>query len=300
MKITGTFLDEISHDIPSANWGPEEWAKDFDSMKEVGIDTVILIRAGYKDKAVFNSEALSTARDMRPAYIDLVDLFLSEAERTGMKFYFGLYDSGQYWHQGDFQKEIDINLALADEVNAKYGDRKAFAGWYMSHELHVYNDAQLKVYDGLAERLRGLCGDAILMSPFVKGRMQFDDPVTPEEHEKMWDKIFSQLAGKIDVVAFQDGQVDFNELAEFTAINKSLADKYGITSWANVESFERGMPMDFLPIAWNNLRYKMEIAAETGIDKLITFEFSHFMSPNSMYPSAHNLFKRYREWLAAQ
>ena len=31
MKITGTFLDEITHDIPSANWGPEEWAADFDA-----------------------------------------------------------------------------------------------------------------------------------------------------------------------------------------------------------------------------------------------------------------------------
>ena len=41
MKITGTFLDEISHDIPSSNWGPEEWAADFDAMKADGIDTVI-------------------------------------------------------------------------------------------------------------------------------------------------------------------------------------------------------------------------------------------------------------------
>ena len=30
MGITGTFLDEITHDIPSQNWGEEEWAADFD------------------------------------------------------------------------------------------------------------------------------------------------------------------------------------------------------------------------------------------------------------------------------
>jgi len=46
--ITGIFLDEVSHDIPSANWGPAEWAADFDAMAAVGIDTVILIRAGYR------------------------------------------------------------------------------------------------------------------------------------------------------------------------------------------------------------------------------------------------------------
>jgi hypothetical protein len=57
MKITGTFIDEITHDIPSANWGPEEWRADFETMQEIGIDTVILIRAGYKDRMTFESDA---------------------------------------------------------------------------------------------------------------------------------------------------------------------------------------------------------------------------------------------------
>ena len=57
------------------------------------------------------------------------------------------------------------------------------------------------------------------------------------------------------------------------------------------------MPLDFLPIAWPNLRYKIEVAAEAEVEKLITFEFSHFMSPNAMYPSAHHLYRRYREWI---
>jgi beta-galactosidase GanA len=40
MLITGTFLDEISHDIPHQNWGPAEWETDFQHMKKAGIDTV--------------------------------------------------------------------------------------------------------------------------------------------------------------------------------------------------------------------------------------------------------------------
>ncbi|MEM7031359.1 MAG: DUF4434 domain-containing protein [Chloroflexota bacterium] len=86
MKITGTFIDEISHDIPSANWGAIEWAQDFDVMKSIGIDTVILIRCGYKDKATFHSKTLKQHFTMRPVYIDLVDLFLEQAERCGMDF----------------------------------------------------------------------------------------------------------------------------------------------------------------------------------------------------------------------
>ena len=48
MRITGTFIDEISHDIPHQNWGPEEWDRDFAYMKAIGIDTVIMIRSGYR------------------------------------------------------------------------------------------------------------------------------------------------------------------------------------------------------------------------------------------------------------
>ena len=40
---------------------------------------------------------------------------------------------------------------------------------------------------------------------------------------------------------------------------------------------------------------KLEAAKKAGVEKAITFEFSHFMSPNSCYRSAHHLFNRYRE-----
>ena len=55
------------------------------------------------------------------------------------------------------------------------------------------------------------------------------------------------------------------------------------------------MPIKFLPIKWEKMLLKLEAAAKAGLDKAITFEFPHFMSPNSMYPSAHKLYERYRE-----
>jgi hypothetical protein len=109
--------------------------------------------------------------------------------------------------------------------------------------------------------------------------------------------IFGRLSGLVDIVAFQDGQVDFGELSTFTHINVDLARKHGLRPWSNIESLERGTPIDFLPIAWPNLRYKMDVAQAAGVDKLITFEFSHFMSPHSVYLSARNLYQRYDEYL---
>ena len=138
------------------------------------------------------------------------------------------------------------------------------------------------------------------MSPYVRGRKQFEDPITSEEHEQHWDRIFARLAEYVNIVAFQDGQVEFQELPVFMEINTRLAQKHGLRAWSKVESFERGMPIDFLPIAWPNLRYKIEVAEAAHVEKLITFEFSHFMSPNSIYPSAHNLYKRYQEWISQE
>lgn len=298
MRITGTFLDEITHDIPSANWGPREWAADFDAMKAAGINTVILIRSGYRDRVTFPSETLARAQPMRPVYLDLVDLFLSEAERTGMTFYFGIYDSGRFWHEGQPEKEVELNLRFTEEAARKYGHRPAFGGWYMTHEIHEHDERVTRLIERLARHVKGLKDAPVLMSPYVRGRMQFGDhPITPEEHEQQWDEIFSILSGFVDVVAFQDGQVDFNELPTFLEINNRLARKHGLQPWSNVESFERGMPLNFLPIDWRNLRYKIEAAEGAGVEKLITFEFSHFMSPNSMWPSARNLYRRYMEYI---
>ena len=74
-----------------------------------------------------------------------------------------------------------------------------------------------------------------------------------------------------------------------------LADKYGIETWTNCESFDRDMPFRFPPIKWEKLRLKLKAAEEAGIENAITFEFSHFLSPHSMYKSAGGLFDRYCE-----
>jgi len=299
MKITATFIDEISHDIPSANWGPKEWAKDFDAMKAVGIDTVVIIRAGYKNMVTFESKAIKDHREILPVPYDLVDVFLNEAERCGMDLFFGTYDSGQHWMNGDYQDEVDINKAFTTEFFEKYGHREAFKGWYICHEIDTYNESAIKVYRQLAKHLKALKDVPILISPYIHGKKQFGEKaVTLEQHRESWDKVFSMIKGYVDIVAFQDGNVDFDELGAYMRANLELAKSNGLTCWSNVESFDRDMPIKFLPIGWPKLLHKMQTAGEVGVDKLITFEFSHFLSPNSMYNSAHGLYDRYRQWIA--
>ena len=51
--ITGTFIDEITADIPSANWSHDDWRRELDIMKLFGIDTVIIIRGGLGRRVTF-------------------------------------------------------------------------------------------------------------------------------------------------------------------------------------------------------------------------------------------------------
>ena len=114
MKITGTFLDEISHDIPHQNWGRKEWDQDFAAMKSIGIDTVILIRCGHRRFITYPSKFLMKHEGCYCPPVDLVDLFLELAEKYGMTFYFGLYDSGKYWHDHKYEREMEISRAVAE------------------------------------------------------------------------------------------------------------------------------------------------------------------------------------------
>jgi hypothetical protein len=297
MKITGTFLDEITHDIPSSNWGRAEWAQDFRLMKAIGIDTVILIRAGCGRIAVYPSQVLQREVGIYPVYEDLADLFLDLAEENGMDFYFGTYDSVSYApRERTIQEHLDLGRDFIDEAWERYGRRAAFKGWYLTFEIARKEPTRLACLRQLGEHCKALSPQLpTLISPYIAGGKLVRDPVTLEDHYRDWDGILGELAHVIDIVAFQDGHVDYDVLPDFLQANSELIRKHGMQAWSNVESFDRDMPIDFPPIDWRKLWWKMEAAQTAGVEKLITFEFSHFMSPQSSWPAARGLFRRYCE-----
>lgn len=306
MLITGTFIDEISHDIPHQNWGPAEWAQDFKYMKAAGIDTVIVIRCGYRKFITYPSPYLTKTFGCYEPPLDLIDLFLTLAEQHDMTLYFGLYDSGIYWDTGNLQQEIDANTFVIEEVWKKYGHRKAFKGWYLSTEISRKTKGAIEAFHGMGSMCKSISNNLpVFISPWIDGKkavlaasnnLSKQDAVSLKEHEAEWEEIFAGIQGAVDAVAFQDGQIDYHELADFFTINKKLADKYALQCWTNAESFDRDIPIKFLPIKFEKLKLKLEAAKKAGYDKAITFEFSHFMSPQSAYIQAHHLYNRYLEY----
>ena len=308
LPITGTFLDEISHDIPHQNWGRKEWDADFAWMKKMGIDTVILIRCGHKRWLTYPSEVLAKEEQAYLPPVDLVAMFLQLAEKYGMDFFFGLYDSGKYWwEQGDFQKEIDINLKVVDEVWQKYGKSPAFKGWYLCQEVSRKTGAIIDLYRQLGKHCKEVSGNLpTLISPYIDGKkallssqsaLSKTDAISLEQHQRDWSEILDGIKEVVDILAFQDGHVELHELADYFSINKTLAYQFGMQCWTNAESFDRDMPIKFLPIKWEKLLMKLQAAEKAGLEKAITFEFSHFMSPQSAYVQAHHLYNRYMDKL---
>ena len=291
--ITGTFLDGVSGDIPSQNWGSDEWSRQFDVFREMGMDTVIIIRVGGRDQAMYDSKVL--ACDVFDPD-DRVALFLDQAQRVGLQLYLGVYDSDDYSNM-QWDNEISVNLELVDELLERYGEHDAFHGWYLSHEPGMDLDPW-KIWNPLIERMKQVTPEKpILLSPRFEGsKWRGIDARTPSVYADIFDHAMGHVNGQINAAAFMDGHVGFGELGDYAAAMKPVLDKHDIEFWSNLETFDRGLPIRFPPIDWLKMRTKLE-AVQPYVSKIITFEAPHFLSPYSMWESGRLLFDRYMEYV---
>ncbi len=290
--ITGTFIDEITYDIPASNWSDKEWADELDNMKAVSIDTLIFIRGGMGRKTVFPSKVLKT--EGTP---DFAGMIMAEAEKRDMRVLMGLYISDIDWHHGNHIGEIEINRPFAREIYERYKDYRSFGGWYIPHETNrnVLNISPLM--HELSSACKELDPDKkVMISPFFASKaLDRKNFITPMETYEEWRTILSPSKDSIDICAFQDGTAPIEEMDGYYGAIKALCREYNIEHWVNTETFERDVRRLYPPIPFNDLREKLSHHAAYA-DKIITFEFSHFLSPQSIYLSARNLNKRYIEY----
>ena len=153
---------------------------------------------------------------------------------------------------------------------------------------------QTKIWKPLAKKMMEFDPTKrIMISPRYAGsKWAKDHAVTPQQHQKHFDYIFSELEGVVHEAAFMDGHVNFSELERFVAATHEICAKHGVSFWSNLETFDRDMPWRFPPIEWIKMKHKLEVV-QPYVEKIITFEAPHFLSPYSMYPSAKGLCRRY-------
>lgn len=291
--ITGTFIDEITFDIPSSNWSHEQWKKDIDYMQEIGIDTVIFIRGGFEDKSVFPSKVLGTT------YADdLAGLVFEETSKRDMKVIFGAYISNGDWNRGDYATEIKINKEFVNEVYERYGDFPSFSGWYIPHEVTRDCLNITEIMSGLSAIFKDKTPDKkVMMSPIFRGQLNGcgSNYFTPERQAEEWDRMFTKAGKDVDICAFQDGSAPTRLMEEYYTKMRDVCKKHNIEHWVNAETFERDVRSQLYPIPFQELKRRLAMH-EKYAEKIITFEFSHFLSPQSIYPSARNLSELYKEY----
>jgi hypothetical protein len=292
LKITGTFLDEITYDVPYQNWGEKEWDRDFACMKAIGIDTVILMRAGYRRFLTYPSRFLMRRHGCYFPSVDRLDMFLRLSDKYRMRLYAGLYDSGNYWDAGRLLWEIEDQKLVIDEVWKQYGHYKSFGGWYIGGEICRKTRDAIEAFRAIGQHCKAISGG---LPVFISLRM--DGKTTERTSSGQLAEILDGVQGAVDICAFQDGALNYDEPDAFYEVNKKLAHRYGLQCWTHTESFDRTTPAPFRPLSFDKLRLKLEAAARTGCDKAITFEFSHFMSPQSNFQQAGDLYNRYKEYI---
>lgn len=149
---------------------------------------------------------------------------------------------------------------------ARYGHHESFQGWYLSQEISRRTKNMSRIYAEVGRHAKAVSGGLkTMISPYIYGVktdqvMAGDKALSVEEHRREWNEILGNVAGAVDILAFQDGQVDYHELYDYLVVNKALADKYGMECWTNIESFDRDMPIRFLPIKWEKLLLKLDAA----------------------------------------
>lgn len=296
--ITGTFIDEITYDIPSSNWSEKQWADDLDNMKAAGMDTVIFIRGYFYGKTIFPSKNFPGGAD--PA-TDFAGFILKEAAKRDLNVFFGLYITDLTWGDGNAAREIECNKLFIDEVLERYGNEKAFKGWYIPHEVgnDVFNITD--VYYNVGKTCKEKSPDKpVLISPFFLSEVMVEEgALSPEETYEEWCKIFKKGGQYIDYCAFQDGSAPLCKMEEYFAAAKKACDEYGVELWSNVEGMDRDMAHVFAPVPFETLKKKIK-KARPYVKKYIMFEFSHFLSPQSVYLSARNLNALYMDYYASQ
>lgn len=204
LKITGTFLDEVSIDIASLNYSEIEWDREFASMKKTGIDKAILIRCGLQRFTAFPAKVLANRVNSFPVPEDLVAMFLRLAEKHDIKFYFGTYFSGNDWLSASYDREAESDLMseVCDEFWTNYGKySSAFGGWYLSQEISDKRSFNVvKCYRNVGTHCKRISnGLPVMISPYIcgpkygAGQPRRAKPITLDEHRDAWDGIFEEV-----------------------------------------------------------------------------------------------------------
>ena len=139
--IQGTFLNFYR------NLTPELWSPEFQYMKDIDINTIVVVSVGHLRTDSTDPLGFSLAPDglLYPSnYIgplerptsDRLEMILSLADQQGMKVLLGSLQTATDWTDGTgFNALRAYNQRVAAEILQRYGRHQSLQGWYFTQEV---------------------------------------------------------------------------------------------------------------------------------------------------------------------
>jgi len=258
--LTGSFLNVLHTNVwtmaysdETITWKEDNWRALFQDMHAIGMDTVIWTACAFWGRPFFPGYDWKVGLPIRfMGCEDPLRVCAEEADRLGMKVFYGVGQRGRTSEVTDYQRMqkpwsdvwFDWNCALAEALVDRHSANPSFAGLYITYEID-FEEVQIELYERLIQKtLRPAVGPVkILASP---GNIA---QALPADRIDQLPAMCRQMG--IDILAPQDcgGRfpLDQNEKAlenvriqaeALRRVEKPMRDA-GIALWANCETFSR-------------------------------------------------------------
>ena len=285
MPITGTFLD-VAYDERmkytnkvSSSLTCSEWADKVDSLRRLGVDTIIFQAVHDARWGSYYPSKLPFMTSWSGACTDVVEAVLNATSQRGMHTFLSCEYVHTEFDPVDNSSIMEGRLQIMAELVSNYALRYAstsFQGWYFSSEAYIapYFPQEFFPYiDTLSKAAKRMTPTAqIFVSPYGT-RYGVNDETFVNQLKEL----------PVDIVAYQDevgcvrdelpvirSEAAFQNLAAaHKAANRSVI-------WANVESFtwER-MPNNvtspLIPAEFTRMMAQWAAVSRANVAKVISF-----------------------------
>ena len=319
--LAGSFFDLIHVNSWDATywtdtcryWGEDNWRALIRDMHGIGMDTAILLSAAAWGRPLFPGYEKTVGIPVRMGCPDPLGACVDEAERLGMKLFYGVGLRGRVSEVRDYSDmrppwpEVWFrwNAALAEALVERYGGRKSFGGLYLPYEMS-FEDYQIELYEKWIRRyLRPAVGAVKLLA----------SPASLARHPRL-SALPSQMARVgIDILAPQDYGGRSRDVREalgyvrdharaLEQVRRPLSEA-GIALWSNCELFvfERTPSGRYLTLPAPIERVAEQIRLQAPlVDKLICYQYQGLLNRHTKlvdigHPSSDHLYRDYLAYL---
>ena len=302
--ISGTFIYLIPPDYPGIKtyfWKLKEWIHEFERLKCLGIDTLILngsvsetISGQWYVFYPMSEDAKRKFSNVEKRHVyppktrNCISHILQAAEQVGLNVHLGLFNVLDQWFINptpDFLNEtLEHEIAVAEDLVSLYGEAQALKGWYISPEIFYFLHGRCKKLD-LKEFLQPIGhflkkSTAKMHIGLSPGTMY---PFAREKVKRFWIDALKDTG--INLLYPQDSVGTLNIYPSQSPfvwkLYHEIANALKITLWANCEAFERrnfGKKQPFVAAPFKRLIWQLQTVSPF-VEKIVTWEALYFLNP---------------------